>query len=618
MVDNVSNTPEIMQFKASQKLLKPKKPPQSVWLKNKQSVMSANRRPKKKLAPQGDSLVSPETVPAESHLYTSKLSENEDFTVPPPLKQPSQLQRSHVRLMNEMRKAKNKATTKENKSRSARMKKFHQQAKTVTNDLSDFITLNIGDDDHGPKGFVSTIPLSIPGFIPIDLESFQPLISLSSITTQQSPAVTKSPLSGSKKYKELKCVREHVAAVLPGYELVNNPLKKWSVEEAAKWKVMNNITDEAYSQLNNNHAPSLSTVRRYLNTLSQNLEEARKDGLASFIINYVNSLPHHMREVARIKIGVDDGGGYTKFTISDADIEEDSESPFKQQVYFSYNGPDSRKALKPYTIQVNDAVKLLQKDIILTKHGFKKFVCFLIANCKGGDNVVGLQGGSSTRPCINCTIPSSEWQKITSIPESSLRTIQDLQEAGMIIEMAEEDQVTDKQLIKLKRDNNSVVGLPLITEIPLTHFSPDALHILMSGVNSTLKYCKEKSPELFAALATLNVKPNPGRSDYAGPQCRKILKHFIDNPAIDGFGIDLLRSFAKIEKYAEARDLSENEINMLEIRIREWFDLIDTKYPGLDGKKTKLHMLKFHVVPFTRLHKSWGKFSTQGKPLKHS
>jgi hypothetical protein len=65
----------------------------------------------------------------------------------------------------------------------------------------------------------------------------------------------------------------------------------------------------------------------------------------------------------------------------------------------------------------------------------------------------------------------------------------------------------------------------------------------------------------------------------------------------------------------EARDLTEDEIDKLDDAIKEFFKLIDENYPDLLGRKTKLHILRFHVMPFVRTYKSWGKFSEQS--LEH-
>lgn len=59
--------------------------------------------------------------------------------------------------------------------------------------------------------------------------------------------------------------------------------------------------------------------------------------------------------------------------------------------------------------------------------------------------------------------------------------------------------------------------------------------------------------------------------------------------------------------------MTEDETDEMEKAIKDYFELIDTKYPDLPGRKTKLHMLRHHVIPFVREHKSWGLFSAQGK-----
>uniref|UniRef100_A0A914YFG6 Uncharacterized protein n=1 Tax=Panagrolaimus superbus TaxID=310955 RepID=A0A914YFG6_9BILA len=230
-------------------------------------------------------------------------------------------------------------------------------------------------------------------------------------------------------------------------------------------------------------------------------------------------------------------------------------------------------------------------------------------------------GGSAIRPCLYCIIPSIEWIKLQIIPDSALRKIEDVQKSGCIIEKAEEESTLSVvKLRALKQQHNSVSAPPLLTAIPISRFVPDAVHINMCAVNSIIQYCK-KRPELALVLLTeienINVQLCPGRSEYNGPNCSKILKHFVDNPNLNGCGIDLLRLYAKIEAYAVARDLTEEEINGLDQAIKDFFVLIDDKYPDLPGKKTKLHMLKHHVMPFVREHKSWGKFSAQALESSH-
>uniref|UniRef100_A0A914Y1F8 Uncharacterized protein n=1 Tax=Panagrolaimus superbus TaxID=310955 RepID=A0A914Y1F8_9BILA len=196
--------------------------------------MNENRRPRKKLDLVGNPVVPPDTSPSVS---LSDTTPSENVAEPLPHKDISQLQLSHVRHMAELKKVKSRSKGKENKARSIRMKMIHQQRKLQINATeSEGFNINIGSDDQGPPGFVSLTPLPVAGFIPLHSLNLQPSVNQTTVTSQPSPIIAKNPLSGTNKYKELKSVREHVAAVLPEYQIVNNPLKKWSIEEAAKWK----------------------------------------------------------------------------------------------------------------------------------------------------------------------------------------------------------------------------------------------------------------------------------------------------------------------------------------------------------------------------------------------
>lgn len=72
--------------------------------------------------------------------------------------------------------------------------------------------------------------------------------------------------------------------------------------------------------------------------------------------------------------------------------------------------------------------------------------------------------------------------------------------------------------------------------------------------------------------------------------------------------VELLSAAGNINKFAVARTLSETEINELEEAIKRFFHLIKSKHPGFPKRKTRLHILEYHVVPFVRIFKSWGKY----------
>ena len=107
---------------------------------------------------------------------------------------------------------------------------------------------------------------------------------------------------------------------------------------------------------------------------------------------------------------------------------------------------------------------------------------------------------------------------------------------------------------------------------------------------------------------------------YNGNECRKILNHFREDNSkqivYDGYGKELFQAASKIEELAVARTLTDEEIQSLEAYINLFFHLV--KDYGNDAmkfflNKTKIHMLKEHVVPFVQMFKSWGLFSEQSK-----
>ena len=110
----------------------------------------------------------------------------------------------------------------------------------------------------------------------------------------------------------------------------------------------------------------------------------------------------------------------------------------------------------------------------------------------------------------------------------------------------------------------------------------------------------------------MNVKLHYPAKEYNGNEARKILKQFAGLPEDNNvFGTDLLKSAALIEQFAVARELTEEEIKSFGDAIDAFFDLLIQKHPSFPRKKTKLHVLQFHVMPLVRNFKSWGKFSEQ-------
>uniref|UniRef100_A0A914ZC21 Uncharacterized protein n=1 Tax=Panagrolaimus superbus TaxID=310955 RepID=A0A914ZC21_9BILA len=424
-------------------------------------------------------------------------------------------------------------------------------------------------------------------------------------TPTSSKLSSKSPqdLSRSGLYKRKKAHDESVKEDLGSqYRVTDSPPKQASLKDALRWKVRNRITDEAYADLPREFFPSLTSLKKFKNELLDRLRKEEAGGLATAIINYINSLDSFDLENVRVNIGADKGADTTKIIWYLVDMI-DPLSPLNLHIDSCYIGDETRIKLKPYLQVINEVIFLLQADPIETKHGLKTFTCFWIADCKMSGESLGVQGGSATCPCHYCTIPSKEWKNLKTLPDSALRTIEDLQASGERIEEAEASQTLTPSNWQTEKTNKSVKATPMITAIPLLRFVPPSVHILISAINTTVKCCKEKNGTdkvMIDEIEKQNIKYHQGTSDFTGPNCRKIVDHFMKHPEIDGF---------------VARDLTETEIDQLDEAIKAYFELIDTNYPDLPGKKTKFHILRFHVMPFVRAFKSWGKFSEQS--LEH-
>lgn len=91
-----------------------------------------------------------------------------------------------------------------------------------------------------------------------------------------------------------------------------------------------------------------------------------------------------------------------------------------------------------------------------------------------------------------CKIHRDKWATLKEIPPSELRTIEEIRAAGLVIEKAEAENLPETKLKTLKQEQNNVKATPLSTEIPITRFVPDTVHLDMCAVNSAIQYCKKK------------------------------------------------------------------------------------------------------------------------------
>ena len=89
-------------------------------------------------------------------------------------------------------------------------------------------------------------------------------------------------------------------------------------------------------------------------------------------------------------------------------------------------------------------------------------------------------------------------------------------------------------------------------------------------------------------------------------------KLFDGQVTYDGEGLTLMLLLANVQKYAVAKVLGENEILELEESIKKFKnEIIDPKYQDITKRSQHIHTLIAHVVPFVKIHKSWGLHSDQ-------
>uniref|UniRef100_A0AC34FHS0 Uncharacterized protein n=1 Tax=Panagrolaimus sp. ES5 TaxID=591445 RepID=A0AC34FHS0_9BILA len=170
----------------------------------------------------------------------------------------------------------------------------------------------------------------------------------------------------------------------------------------------------------------------------------------------------------------------------------------------------------------------------------------------------------------------------------------DLISRGQIIENAINSDISNSKLTKIKQQNFSMMGLPLLRNLSLSNLVPPALHIILSAVNTIIfDYVNKREGDdnaLFEAILKLNVRVYHPGNTFAGNETRKIL-NFIrgDGKNLEAFGVDLLKAVAKIEPFAVARDLTEAEIDGLEAAIDSFFELIKEHHPNFPNQRPKLH-----------------------------
>ena len=105
--------------------------------------------------------------------------------------------------------------------------------------------------------------------------------------------------------------------------------------------------------------------------------------------------------------------------------------------------------------------------------------------------------------------------------------------------------------------------------------------------------------------------------DLTGGDSSKMLDLlFAGKAEYKGYGHEVLKIMKNVKQFAECRAYSDVEIDEFEILTEELHMMVKAKFPEFKTSQ-KIHLLIFHVIPFMRLHFSWGKYGEQGIERSH-
>uniref|UniRef100_A0A914Q8U1 Uncharacterized protein n=1 Tax=Panagrolaimus davidi TaxID=227884 RepID=A0A914Q8U1_9BILA len=317
-----------------------------------------------------------------------------------------------------------------------------------------------------------------------------------------------------------------------------------NVQSSVRLKQSIGLSEEKYKYLqqqmlsNGVKMPSLSTVKRFENNIFDSYyRNSRKPDFYNLLQEAVDKYDFSTLPYIRITIGGDKGGKSEKIGFYFNDVLLPL-SVKKFIIIHTFVGDETRQLLEEVMKSIDDDVRRLNLHGINTKHGNKEVIITYVGDCKYSCTSLGLQGGSAVSACVNCITKRSDWPTIRS-EDIILRTIESI--------MSCEYEVIDNNATS--KSNFSVKNYPLLRNIPVSHFVPPPVHILITLLNQTIifvrKFAAESQPLETFIIANKVKLHNPSR-EYEGNQCRKIFSNFRANNSkaiiYNGFRADLFQS----------------------------------------------------------------------------
>ncbi|KAL3085275.1 hypothetical protein niasHS_010344 [Heterodera schachtii] len=320
-----------------------------------------------------------------------------------------------------------------------------------------------------------------------------------------------------------------------------------------------------------------------------------------------------------LKISGDHGQGFTKLTISLAHAVRPN-SPSNNFVAAVFPGKDSRQNLKNLCGSLWKQIEKI-KQIEGRQVKWLRFLggdlCFLWA-------IIGHCGSAMTAfpsPVCDC-----RKEHLISRGKCQLRSVQELErQADQFQQLT---QGGDKATAEARALTMGIVCAPLLPSICFEQMLLAPFHVFQGLGNALIKELEagenaEIARQFFRRIGARREAFR--KRDMTGNSIRKILVHADQMEALfeTEWAKTICQTMAhlgKIQIFTKAQPLSPGDLDGLETAVDQFKAFLDQQpmVQTLLSKKTKVHLLLHHFVPFARQHGFLGLLDEQGDEALHS
>lgn len=324
------------------------------------------------------------------------------------------------------------------------------------------------------------------------------------------------------------------------------------------------------------------------------------------------------RSDARVKLGIDAGGGYLKFCMSIFDCVSRFVTESRRLIEKGFSDTGVKKimiiAISPDTKETYNNVKLLF-DLLHTNE--IPIRSFYSVDLKMANIICGLQSHGCTYPCAWCRCPSGEFSSDRS-RSYPVRTIGDIKRNAFDFAASQK---------KSAKEFESSIHEPLFlaadNDILFRHVVLPELHLLLRVTNKLMHELESKNPLSFEIwIDRLGItRPKLHSGEFNGNMCRKILNNVTclrdiieEHDEHDSLGpfADTFDSLNQVRVSCFGDNLTDDYETKL-IRFREHYMKLNISV------STSVHVVFNHLIQFIRYQKSsLGVFSEQAAECVHS